>query len=253
MKSLVLGLAAASALGLASPSFAADLAARPYTKAPPMLAAVYDWSGFYIGANGGWASSRSCWDYVGSPTARVAAVSEGCHDADGGTAGGQIGYNWQTGSWVFGVDAQGNWADLKGSNDPAAPLPGTTNRSKVDSFGMFTGRIGYAWNNALLYVRGGAAVVHDKYDFGFTGAAAPLSTGSETRWGGTVGAGVEYGFTPNWSAAIDYQHAFMGSRDVTFGGFFLAPTGVVENVKQDLDVVTARINYRWGGPAVARY
>src|SRR5437879_7714860 len=115
---------------------AADLAARPYTKAPPpMVAAIYDWSGFYIGANGGWGSSRKCWDntvFLGFPT--VPNFAEGCHDATGGVAGGQIGYRWQSASWVFGLEAQGDWADLKGSNisNGFFRVPGdTTNRSKI--------------------------------------------------------------------------------------------------------------------------
>ena len=70
-----------------------------------MIAAVYDWSGFYIGANGGWGSSRS-WDAVTRGWAPSLA-NEGCHDADGGTAGGQIGYRWQAGTWVFGIEGTG--------------------------------------------------------------------------------------------------------------------------------------------------
>src|SRR5215217_6714598 len=81
----------------AASASAADLAARPYTKAPAMLAAAYDWSGFYIGANGGWGTSHKCWDSV-APALLLGA--EGCHDATGGTAGGQIGYRWQAASWV---------------------------------------------------------------------------------------------------------------------------------------------------------
>ena len=113
MKKVLLVTASLIALGAAAPAVAADLAARPYTKAPPMIAAVYDWSGFYIGANGGWGSSRNCWDFL--PLVGGVAA-EGCHDATGGTVGGQIGYRWQAGTWVFGVEAQGNWADFKGSN-----------------------------------------------------------------------------------------------------------------------------------------
>src|SRR6187549_1165748 len=107
-------LVTASLIALGAPALAADLAARPYTKAPPMVAAVYDWSGFYIGANGGWGSSRKCWDAVTANGAFLA--NEGCHDADGGTIGGQVGYRWQAGTWVFGLEAQGNWADFGGSN-----------------------------------------------------------------------------------------------------------------------------------------
>ena len=89
-------------------------------------------------------------------------MGEGCHDATGGTAGGQIGYRWQAGTWVFGLEAQGNWADLSGSNTSLV-FGATDNRSRIDAFGLFTGQIGYAWNNVLLYVKGGAAVTDDRY------------------------------------------------------------------------------------------
>src|SRR6185437_13502150 len=163
MKKVLLVTASLIALGAAAPAVAADLAARPYTKAPPMVAAVYDWSGFYIGANGGWGSSRNCWDFL--PVGGGVA-SDGCHDASGGTVGGQIGYRWQAGTWVFGLEAQGNWADLSGSNisSPLALGPVFSNRSKIDAIGLFTGQIGYAWNNVLFYVKGGAMAVNDKYE-----------------------------------------------------------------------------------------
>ena len=113
---------AALAVGTVSAS-AADLAARPYTKAPaPIIAAAYDWSGFYLGLNGGGAWSRKCWDI--QPVhdheslcghAHDVAGPEGCHTASGGTVGGQVGYRWQSAAWVFGVEAQGNWANLSGS------------------------------------------------------------------------------------------------------------------------------------------
>src|SRR6202011_2401585 len=114
MKKVLLVSASLIALGAAVPAMAADLAARPYTKAPPMIASIYDWSGFYVGANGGWGRSHNCWDFVTPAGAFVAA--EGCHDATGGVAGGQIGYRWQAGTWVFGLEGQGDWADLRGSN-----------------------------------------------------------------------------------------------------------------------------------------
>src|SRR5437870_9169314 len=79
MKKLLLGIA--GVIALIAPASAADLAARPYTKAPAMIAAVYDWSGFYIGVNGGWGSSHKCWDLV-APS--LAIGPEGCHDATGG-------------------------------------------------------------------------------------------------------------------------------------------------------------------------
>src|SRR3954466_5716861 len=156
MKKFLLGTVAL--IAFAAPAAAADLAARPYTKAPAMIAAVYDWSGFYIGANGGWGSSRNSWDSV----LPFVVGPEGSHDATGGTVGGQVGYRWQTGTFVFGVEAQGNWADFKGSN-ASVLFPGFVNNSKSDAFGLFTGQVGYAANNVLLYVKGGAAVTADKY------------------------------------------------------------------------------------------
>ena len=237
-------------IAFAAPAAAADLAARPYTKAPPTpIAVVYDWSGFYIGANGGWGSSRKCWDAVTAAGAFIA--NEGCHDATGGTAGGQIGYRWQSGTWVFGVEGQGNWADFRGSNF-SIPF-GNNIHSKVDAFGLLTGQVGWAANNVLFYVKGGAAVTADKYRIATTvGNVTLANSNDDTRWGGVAGVGLEYGFTPNWSAAIEYDHLFMGNRTNTFtavgGGFFSN-----ERIRQDVDVVTVRVNYRWGGPVIAKY
>src|SRR6266576_3269842 len=207
MKKVLLVTASLIALGAAAPAVAADLAARPYTKAPPMVAAVYDWSGFYIGANGGWGTSHNCWTNTAVGGVPFTPASEGCHDADGGTVGGQVGYRWQASNWVFGLEAQGNWADFTGSN-VSLVFPAITNRTKIDAFGFFTGQVGYAWNNALVYVKGGAAVVNDKYNY-FTTLAPAVAPGtaSETRWGAVVGVGFEYGFAPNWSFGVEYDHA----------------------------------------------
>jgi outer membrane immunogenic protein len=247
MKKVLLVTASLIALGAAAPAVAADLAARPYTKAPPMVAAVYDWTGFYIGANGGWGSSRNSWDLVGVGTFR-----EGSHDADGGTIGGQIGYRWQAGTWVFGVEAQGNWADFQGSN--VSLFDNTIrNESRVNAFGLFTGQVGYAANNVLFYVKGGAAVTSNEYRrLDVATGALFASTNDDTRWGGVVGAGIEYGFAPNWSFGVEYNHLFMQDRTYAFttpGGLFVGNA----RIEQDVDLVTARINYRFGGPAVTRY
>jgi outer membrane immunogenic protein len=250
MKKFLLGTIGLVALGLAAPASAADLAARPYTKAPPpMIAAMYDWSGFYIGLNGGWGSSRKCWDAV---PASIFIGPEGCHDATGGVAGGQIGYRWQASSWVFGLEAQGDWAHLRGSNISALS-PAFTNRSRIDAFGLFTGQVGYAWNNVLLYVKGGAAVTADRFDVTTTvGNVVAATSNGDNRWGGTVGAGLEYSFAPNWSAAVEYDHLFMGTQTRTFttpaAGFF-----GTDRIRQDVDLVTVRVNYRWGGPVIAKY
>ncbi|MBR0778214.1 porin family protein [Bradyrhizobium diazoefficiens] len=254
MKKLLLGAVSAIALSLSVPANAADLAARPYTKAPPpVVAAIYDWSGFYIGLNGGYGSSHKCWDFVG-----VAGVlfSEGCHNATGGTVGGQIGYRWQSANWVFGLEGQGNWADFSGSNVSNIVAFGSENRTRIDAFGLITGQVGYAWNNVLLYVKGGGAVVRDKYDIfvapALVGAGTLLGSASETRWGATVGAGVEVGFAPNWTVGFEYNHIFLGHRNIDF----VTPAGAffgTDRIGQDVDMGLVRVNYRWGGPVIAKY
>src|SRR5882757_5098504 len=181
MKKFWLATVGLLALGMAAPASAADLAARPYTKAPPApVVAIYDWSGFYIGADGGGGWSHKCWD-VTSFRGPVVPFSEGCHDATGGVVGGQVGYRWQSASWVFGLEAQGDWADLRGSN-VSVFIPGWTNHSKIEALGLFTGQVGYAWNNVLWYVKGGAAVTDDKYRGTVTATGALFDSASETRW-----------------------------------------------------------------------
>ena len=248
MKKFLLGTVAL--IAFAAPAAAADLAARPYVKAAPMIAAVYDWSGFYIGANGGWGSSRKCWDAVTG--AGVFIANEGCHDASGGTAGGQIGYRWQAANWVFGVEAQGDWANLTGSNASQTVLIPATNQTKIDAIGLFTGQIGYAWNNVLWYVKGGAAVTDNKYSTFFTATGVEYNQTSEARWGGAVGTGIEIGFAPNWSVAFEYDHLFMGTRNVTFPATAIAVSRA-DDIHQNVDMATIRINYRWGGPVIAKY
>ena len=76
----------------------------------------------------------------------------------GGTVGGQIGYRWQAATWVFGLEAQGNWADFNGSAMPSRSCRDPQRHREIDAFGMFTGQVGYAANNVLFYVKGGAAV-----------------------------------------------------------------------------------------------
>jgi len=254
MKKFLLGAVGLVALSFAAPASAADLAARPYTKAPPMIAAIYDWSGFYLGVNGGWGSSRNCFTNTAIAGIAVPPVGEGCHDATGGTAGGQVGYRWQSGAFVFGLEAQGNWADFRGSNPSLAAL-GATNRTRIDAFGLFTGQVGYAWNNTLLYVKGGAAVTDNRYEGLLTGTGTVIDRASSTRWGGTVGAGVEFGFAPNWSAGVEYDHLFMGTQNNAFTSVFPV-AGVntrTDSIRQDADLVTARVNYRWGGPVIPKY
>ena len=252
MKKFLLG--AIATVTLAAPALAADLPVRSYTKAPvPVVEPIYNWGGFYVGVNGGWGNSHKCVDDAGFVQAPLAVpVRDNCGDASGGLVGGQIGYNWQAGAWVFGLEAQGDWANFSGSA-PSLLLPGISARARIDGIGLFTGRIGYAWNNVLLYVKGGAAVTSDRYNAYFTATGVDVATASETRWGGVVGAGAEFGITPNWSIAVEYNHLFLGQRNIAFAAPIIAPIQPLERISQDADLVTVRVNYRFGGPVVARY
>jgi len=258
MKKVLLGVVGLIAMGAAQ-ALAADLPARPYSKAPAMIAAIYDWSGFYVGLNAGGGSSHKCWDNVnalGIPT--VPSVREGCHDATGGLAGGQFGFRWQSGAWVFGVEAQGDWASLRGRNTSIAgaallATPFLTNQTKVDAIGLFTGQVGYAWNNVLWYVKGGAALTDDVYNGLITGTNTVIDGGRETRWGGAIGTGIEVGFAPNWSVAVEYDHLFMGHHNINMN---LPGTGAltrIDRITQDVDMGTVRVNDRLGGPVISKY
>jgi outer membrane immunogenic protein len=261
MKKFLLGAVGFVALAMVGPASAADLAARPYTKAPPpMIAALYDWSGFYVGLNGGGGWSRKCWDRT-TGIGGTFLAAEGCHDATGAVAGGQVGYRWQASSWVFGIEAQGDWANLRGSNTSLivpvalilAPPPPFTNQSRIDAFGLFTGQVGFAWDRVLLYAKGGAAVTADRYRGLNSVTGVLLDTASETRWGGVVGAGVEFAFAPNWSVGLEYDHLFMGTRTLDFTSVVVPGFSREERIRQDVDLATVRVNYRWGGPVIAKY
>ena len=217
-----------------------------------MMAAVYDWSGFYVGLNGGGASSRECWTVTSRCAARGSPNSEGCHTATGGLVGGQIGYRWQASSWVFGVEGQGDWADLKGSNASLTAVIPYTNQTKVDAIGLLTGQVGYAWDSVLLYVKGGAAVTDNKYSSFFTASGIQFNSASDTRWGGAVGTGIEVSLAPSWSVGVEYDHLFMSNPNITFPAIANA-VGRTDNISQGVDMGTLHVNYRWGGPVIAKY
>ncbi len=147
MKKVLLGTIGFAALGMSGLAFAADLPQREYAKAPVAVAApIYDWTGFYIGGDGGYGSSRSCW---GNVQAGNVVVPDGCHSQSGGVVGGQLGYRWQAGQFVFGLEGGGDWASLRSSH-VGVVNPLFTDKSKVTGLGLFTGQVGYAVNAVLF-------------------------------------------------------------------------------------------------------
>jgi outer membrane immunogenic protein len=223
-------LASACLFALAAPASAADLAARPYTKAPVAMASVYNWTGFYLGVVGGGA-----WENSNSPRMQ------------GGFVGGTAGYNWQTGNVVFGVEADGAWADVNASAAGVVVVPGVGGipaslTSKTDAMGTVRGRIGWAVSNVLLYGTGGYAWIDNK----LTATLGGLSVSdSKFHSGWTVGAGVEAFFAPQWSVKGEYLYRSLGGESY-FGGAI--PTGTL-----NLHTVQVGVNYHFGGPVVAKY
>lgn len=138
-------------------------------------------------------------------------------------------------------------------SNPLALGPLVTNTSKINAIGVVTGQVGYAWNNVLLYVKGGAMGVNDKYEGSVTGTGVVFDRGSETRWGGSVGAGLDFGITPNIVLGVDYIHGFLGNRNVTMTAVVGGALSRNDNIRQDVDMATARLSYKFGGPVIAKY
>jgi outer membrane immunogenic protein len=243
MKKFLLTGVALAALAC-GPALAADLPARRGVpvKAPEPVSYGYNWTGFYIGAHGGGGFGEKCFTLLG-----VGGGADGCHDTDGWLAGGQLGFNYQAGQFVFGLEFSGSWADINGTHN-ALLNPGDTYSTDVNTILLFTGRVGMTFDRLLLYVTGGGAWVRDEFNYSSPGIGTAITKQNRTGW--TVGAGVEYGLSPNWSIAAQYNFIDLGDKDVTFG----APIGLTSTAEQDIHLATVRLNYRFGGgPIVARY
>lgn len=229
-----------------------------------MMAAYSDWSGFYIGVNGGygWAQDdhqnlTSGGGYFSDFVTGPAFPNTQRISPSGAVYGGQFGYNWQAANWVFGLEGQFDGADLKRTDD-SIYFPGVTAlRAKIDAFGTITGRIGYAFGNVLPYIRGGyVAARFNTTDFD-TMNPTTLSH-RDWRSGYTVGAGLEWKLVPNWSVAVEYAYMDFGSE--SFSGSFVNFIDPLRSLQTsayrdslELSTVTVRLNYQFGGRAVAKY
>ncbi len=241
--------------------FAADLPARTYTKAPAYVAPVYNWTGFYIGGHigGGWSDLGSTELAPGTaafPTGTVFAKN----NMSGFLGGAQVGYNWQTSSnIVIGVEGEYSWADVKGTATTISTVNGfnSTVTAKTKDYTLATGRLGYAADNWLFYAKGGGAWAE-----GSSSGIGTLANGTffdttssgSSRTGWIVGVGVEWGFAPNWSAKLEYNHMDFGSRTVSINDTTFGTTSLVSS-SDTVDVVKGGINYRfnWGAPLLAKY
>ncbi len=209
------------ALAAAVPAGAADLSVAPIYKAPPMVPSAYNWSGFYLGANGGGAWGTSNWDGAGS------------FNLSGGVIGGTAGFNWQTGHVVLGLEGDVDWSSLHGTTTTLCPAGCNTNN---DWLATVRGRAGYAFDRFLPYVTGGLAVGDIRATTpGFPGA-------NQTNAGWTVGGGLEFALTNNWTAKAEYLHVDLGNLNCGFS----CGVAAGNNVSVRSDQVRGGLNFRFG-------
>jgi outer membrane immunogenic protein len=214
----LVGLAA-----LTGTAAAADLPPRmapaPYYKAPAEVQ-VYNWTGFYIGINGGGGFGRSQWDSTGS------------FNTSGGLVGGTVGYNYQIGQAVIGVEGDIDWADINGTTNTACPFGCKTTDNWLSTV---RGRLGYAADRFMPFITGGAA-------FGDIRASTPGFAGaSNTEAGWTVGAGLEFAIAGNWTAKAEYLYVNLGKFNCGISCGALA----TDNVSFTTNIVRAGVNYRF--------
>jgi outer membrane immunogenic protein len=271
MKKLFLASAAVIALAASSAS-AADLRAKPVYKAPPppVVAPVYNWSGFYVGAHVGGA-----WGHT-SVSQFSDFLEAGSMNVSGAFGGGQIGFNWMAAPNVLlGIESDVSGTRLSGSTITQPPFVAPERlryEDRIDVFGTVRGRLGYASNNWLIYGTGGFAWADDTITrtqlAGNPQFAPPVgfvASHEATRTGGVAGGGVEWGFAPNWSAKVEYLYFSLGGQSFIIqdpthapGGGCSGGTICVTGGRLTANTLRVGVNYRfdWGkgkGPVVARY
>jgi outer membrane immunogenic protein len=244
-------LLASTAAIVAGAGFSAPALAQP-------PAQTYNWTGCYVGAHvgAGWGST----DFSNpGPATPVAPLGQSFSTNSPGNfiGGGQVGCDYQFASnWVVGLAGDFSFAGIDGqANDPFFAgkngIDPLTVRSRTDFFGSAAARVGYAWNNSLLYGKGGLAFSHNKYDVNnyfcvfFGGACFASVTDQQIGW--TLGAGYEWAFARQWSLLIEYGHYGFASKTLTLNDptHPTAPADIT--LKTSFDVVKLGINYRFSG------
>jgi outer membrane immunogenic protein len=264
MKKLLTAAAGIITLGISGSAFAADLPLPVKAPPPPPW---YDWTGFYIGADGGYSWGRGATSYTVAGLAPFSTTQ----NINGGLGGGQIGYNWQFNhNWVLGVEAdiQGTGEDgtanlptVSGTFGVVALFPFTSTASvsqKLPWFGTVRGRLGFEpADRVLLYATGGLA--YGEIDSSGTvtntvttgaGTATAVATGSarNTQVGWTVGAGAEWAFWNRWSAKVEYLYVDLGSFTDTFTGIGTVYPLITARTHFTDNIFRVGINYSFGGP-----
>jgi opacity protein-like surface antigen len=254
MKKFLFATAAALAVTIAAPAHAADLP----LKAETPFAARFTWTGCYLGGHlGGGFAHKDITDPVQlvQDSFAAAAVTNGITTVSpapsGVVIGGQIGCDYQFApSWVVGIEGAASGSTMKASRTVGLPLgnPDTAFvQAKTDFLTSVTGRIGYAFDNVLLYAKGGFAMAGDRYDVTGSFAGTPFGfTGLENRIGWTAGGGVEWAFSQHWSASVEYDYYQFGHSTIAMSD----PTNVLlgnVDVRQNIQVVKVGANFHiWG-------
>jgi outer membrane immunogenic protein len=274
MRQHLITAAAIASVLTAGAAMAADMPLKaPLLKAPPP--AAFSWAGCYIGGNvgGKWAEAR---DDVFIPAAAGAAAASA--RVARGTAttvigGGQVGCNWQSSNWVYGLEGDIDAQDWKRSGvlgaGVAPPLvAGDTFSLRSDWQASARARLGYAFDRTLLYVTGGAAFTNVKANSNFIAVGIfpqTLASDSKTLVGATVGGGIEHAITNNWTFGLEGRYSWYGSESFNAGSVAVFNTGGAapvfvfaparQTVRLDTVEVKAKLNWKfdWGGPVVARY
>jgi len=257
-------LASVALFGFAGAASAADLPARAAPPAPIVAAVpVFTWSGFYVGVNAGygWQNNNNNSVFVPAGTFVTSPLTSGTitygeNSGDGFVGGGQIGYNYQIGSFVVGVEADLQWADLGGSNGtaftsfvPPATFVAAGAAGGVDWFGTVRARAGVAFDRALIYATGGFAYggADDNNSF--------FSNNDDVRTGWVLGGGFEYAFTNNLTAGIeglwvnldrDNNGTFIGTERTATGTVLPVSVPTRNNDDNDFFVARAKLNFKFG-------
>jgi len=221
MKRLILAIfAGLLAVAVAAPSFAADLPRPVYKAQPGVYVAPFSWTGFYLGINGGYGWGKTSWSNVGGTT--------GDFNVNGGLIGGTAGYNLQTGNYVWGLEGDVDYTNIKGTNVACGPC-----ETQNNWLGTGRARLGFALDRWLPFITGGAAFGNIKSNFAG-------GSDNKTKVGWTVGGGVEYAFLGPWSAKVEYLYADLGKA--TCG---TTVCGIDTDVAFKTNIVRAGVNYRF--------
>lgn len=249
MNKTLVAFAAIGAIALgASSAHAADLGQAPMYKAPPMMPPAYSWTGFYIGANGGFGGNKFDYPATVGPLSGTASLN-----SSGFFGGGQIGYNWQLSPlWVIGVETDIDAADIEGKATESTAFGGASAGSKIDYFGTVRGRAGALITpNTLLYATGGWAYGHTTT----SASAALLGVGAATSIGAnqsgwTVGGGLEYAFNSWLSFKTEYLYVDLGTATLVSGTaagipFSLGEKATAHTVKAGINVKLGDLGMGW--------